>query len=60
MRKKILKKNIFFYVNMLFEDGNYDIFWKRPYQIVSNPVFIDDDSWIDDLAREMLGNCCLH
>jgi len=38
---------------------NYDIVWKRPYQIVPNPVFIDDDISIDDLAQGMLGNCWL-
>ena len=38
---------------------NIQIDWKRPYDIVDDPRFIDHDINIDDICQGNLGNCWL-
>jgi hypothetical protein len=51
----------------LFIDDKFDksykylknIIWKRPFEITNQPVFIDDDICIEDIAQGLIGNCWL-
>ena len=54
---------------ILFTDKEFDqdlksvdlegIIWKRPHDIVNEPVFIANDISIDDLCQGYLGDCWL-